>query len=71
MEEGANPLYGASIPWACALHDKLEAALGRPPLAVPRGVIITGSYVYRALKLQKLLPFHGLSIRAVFRKKPA
>ena len=71
VEEGANPLFGNSIPWACELHDKLETALGRPRLRIPRPLIRAASLGYRALKLQKVLPFHGLSIRIVLRKKSA
>lgn len=71
VDEAANPLFGASIPWACELHDKLELALGRAPLRIPRPLIRFATFGYRGLKLQKVLPFHGLSIRAIFRKKPA
>jgi SAM-dependent methyltransferase len=71
VEEGANPLYGNSIPWAFSLHNQLGAALGHDPLRIPRPVISSASFVYRALKLQKFLPFHGLSVRVVLRKRVA
>jgi hypothetical protein len=71
VEEGANPLFGNSIPWACSLQNQLAAALGHEPLRIPRPVISSASFVYRALKLQNFVPFHGLSIRVVLRKRMA
>lgn len=69
VEQGADPLFGKAIPWACRLHDQLELALGHGTLRIPKPLIEMASFVYRGLKLQKFLPFHGLSVWIVLRKR--
>jgi SAM-dependent methyltransferase len=70
VEYGADAFYGATIPWACDLHDRFESALGRKTLNLPKPLVSAARFTYRALKMQYYMPFHGLSIRAVLRKKP-
>jgi SAM-dependent methyltransferase len=69
VEHGANAFYGSAIPWACELHDTLEATLGRKTLNIPKPLISAASFFYRALRMQYYMPLHGLSIRAVYRKR--
>lgn len=70
-EQGANPIFGTDIPWAFELHDQLEGALGHKQLGIPKPVLGIASLIYRLLQLKRVLPFHGPSIYAVFRKIPA
>ena len=71
VEHTADPLYGRPIVWAAGLHRKLEATLGRPPHPLSGAAARLGALAYRALRMQRYLPFHGLSIRAVLRKPSA
>jgi SAM-dependent methyltransferase len=69
VEHGSDAFYGGAIPWACDLHDRFEATLGRKTLNLPKPLVAAARFTYRALRMQHYMPFHGLSIRAVLRKK--
>lgn len=68
VEHKFNPLYGKSIPWAFSLHNKLERSLHRPGIGLPQALVHAASLGHRALRLHRILPFHGLSIRAIYQK---
>lgn len=68
VEQSAEPLFGRSIVWAADLHRKLETALGRRPHPLSGSAARLGALGYSALRLQRHLPCHGLSIRVVLRK---
>lgn len=68
VENQTNQLFGQAISWAFDLHNQLETALGGKPLGIPRSLISLATFVYRVARMQNHLPFHGLSIRAVFKK---
>jgi SAM-dependent methyltransferase len=68
VDIGSNPLFGTDIPWACKLHDRLEGALGRKMLRLPKPILECAALIYRSLRLKNISNFHGPSIRAIFRK---
>lgn len=71
IQQGANPFFATDIPWACELHDRLEGALGRRQLGIPKPALEIASLIYRVAQFKRILPLHGLSIFALFHKSSA
>jgi len=71
FEHGIDPLFGRAIPWAFDLHNRLATAIQRSPFISPRAFVTVASWIYRGFKLQRILPFHGLSLRMIYRKPVA
>lgn len=70
VQSGADPFLGSSLVWAADLHRKLESAIGNKPFPLNRTLVKSASLIYRGLRMKHFMPFHGLSIHAVFRKNP-
>lgn len=68
FEQHVDPFYGRALPWAFKLHTQLGNAINRQPYQFPLHAVNLASLFYRALKLQKFLPFHGLSLFTIYRK---
>lgn len=68
VARGADPLHGRPMLEFWLLHNRLAAAIGRPPHPGGTWLPKIVSWLYRKLGCRHYLPLHGLSIYAAYRK---